>query len=98
MMYVLPDYLCYCIIIANNVLSNKVKFQFAVVLIRYFGDICKVYWLVQGSCQRTSAHISMGGHFFTLLCINYLRSDLFIEPQGSTIAGTLALLSTPSGC
>ena len=38
----------------------------------------------------------MGGYFFTLLCIG-LRSDLFIEHQGSTIAGTLALLSTPSG-
>ena len=28
MMYVLPDYLCYCIIIANYLISKKVKFRF----------------------------------------------------------------------
>ena len=85
-------------ILAFGLCISVDKFQFAVVLDRYFGEICKFDLLVQGSCQRISAHIPMGGHFFTLLCINYLRSDLFIEPQGSTIAGTLALLSTPSKC
>ena len=56
-----------------------VKFQFVVVLDRYFGDICEFYGLVQGSCQKNISEYSNGR-------------------RGNANAGTLALLSTPSGC
>ena len=55
------------------------EFQFAVVLDRYFGEICKFYLLVQGSCQKNISKYSNGR-------------------RGNANAGTLALLSTPSGC
>ena len=37
---------------------------------------------MQGSCQKTSAYISMGGHFFTLLCINLLTVRPFYRASG----------------
>ena len=43
------------------------------------------------------AYISMFLYSYINIFVNYYRSDLFIERHGSTIAGTLALLSAPTG-